>query len=247
MMEGIKKVLKELEKNPQQADLIVGYLSLCKMLKTAPEQVVALTWCSKAILSEYPLLALKLMKVALLLESTDTEANSWLQDILRSRGRKVSELRLLELSRTTVQTSATSHGVPDFAVMHRENETGQTAQPAQPPLQMDVPEISGAISIESRDVGYQQKELRTRFSEFLSRCGFSSDLERYAQGMSNNNCGLVTFVGVLQRLGLVKTNDMPLALMMLKKMIDENPDTSEALLLFAQLFEAPEPPARGEL
>jgi hypothetical protein len=241
-MEGIKKALVELEGKPQQSELIVGYLSLCKYLKTTPEQVAALTWCTQAILADHPILALKIMKIALLLDPADRSSNALIQDVLRRRGRWASEQRLSELNRTTLLTSAASYGVPDFLVAHSEQSASFTSVP---PIAWEEPGAAVAETPIQKRSNHEISQAPTRASEFLVRCGFSQELLRYAQGMSSNNCGLVTFVGVLQRLSLVKPSEMPLALHMLRKMIDENPDSSEALLLYSQLFESAEPADDG--
>ncbi len=238
-MEGIKKAITELEKMPQQPDLIVGCLSLCKILKTTPEQVAALVWCSQAVLAEHPIVALKILKIALLLGPEESAPNAMLQDVLKRRGRWVTEQRLAELSKTTLQTSAASDGVPFFDIMHSEQDTGHTSTSSATPdaLPDALPDVNAERSAQQTSAG-RLPQASSRFTEFLSRCGFSADLARYAQGMSNNNCGLVTFVGVLQRLSLVKPSEMPLALHMLRKMIDEEPDNSEALLLYTQMFDS---------
>jgi hypothetical protein len=242
-MEGIKRALAELERRPQQADLIVGYLGLCKIIKSTPEQVAALTCCSKALLEEHPLLALNVLKIALMLEPADPDANAWLQSVLRRRGRWTTEHRLAELSRTTLKTSALSPAQSEPVFMPFEQDTSESAQlaPSSPiSTQNEVPMSFPAAesNLSHRDLG--------RAEEFLNRCGFNAELIRYAQGMSDNNCGLVTFVGILQRLGLVKPNDMQLALHMLQKMIEENPDNSEARQLYTQMFEPESQPSEGE-
>lgn len=243
LMEGIKRALAELERKPQQADLIVGYISLCKILKSTPEQVTALTWCSKALLKEHPLLALKVLKIALLLEPTDPDANAWMHSVLRLRGRWTTEHRLAELSKTTLQTSALSPTLPEPVFMPFEQESSELAQLAlsshiSTQNEVPIPVPATESKLNHRGVG--------RAEEFLNRCGFNVELIRYAQGMSDNNCGLVTFVGILQRLGLVKPNDMQLALHMLQKMIEENPDNSEAHQLYMQMFEPESQPSTGE-
>lgn len=237
-MEGIKKALTEIERTPQQSDLIVGYISLCRILKSIPEQVYALTSCSGVLLPHHPILGLKLLKLALFLDPEDPVAKEALQDVLKRRGRWVTEQRLAELKRTTLQTAATSPVDPDFSVLKTDNETHESSFPQLSELNEPPSE---SFFHEHLDVPSVPSEQQNRLEEYLNRCGFDSTLIRYAQGMSGNNCGLVTFVGLLQRLGLVNSQDMPLALIMLRKMMDENPDHSEAMALYKQMFE----PARS--
>lgn len=235
-MEGIKKALTEIERTPQQSDLIVGFISLCKTLKNLPDQVYALNSCADVLLLEHPILALKLMKLVLLLDPEDPIAREALLDVLKRRGRWVTERRLAELKRTTLHTAATSPVDPDFSVLKPDSETHESTFSRQNKLKLHE-STRDSVLREPKIVPENSIEQQNRVEEYLSRCGFDPSLVRYAQGMSCNNCGLVTFVGLLQRLGLVKSQDMHLALIMLRKMMDENPDNSEAMTLYKQMFE----------
>jgi hypothetical protein len=75
-----------------------------------------------------------------------------------------------------------------------------------------------------------------RVFQFLNRCGFELEWASFANGFGKNNAGLVAFASMLSSLSLLKSHDLPLAVSMLQKMLNERPDDSGAQELLERLF-----------
>lgn len=254
MMNGLDKIRLAIQEGSQQAELIVGYLCLCKTIKSRPEQVAALVSCADTVLADHPILGLKVIKLALQIDPEDPKAVSALRSALKRRGRWATEARLFELSRTQVSAAAASTPAPVFRTEDFRSETAESElfRPDVPEaFAPDSPEAFApfapeAITFASEKNSANQADEYTRMNEFLTRCGFDSSFMQYAKGMSSNNCGLVTFVGILQRLQLIKPQDMSLAESMLFKMLSESPDHTEALTMFHEMFSQKSTTDKGE-
>lgn len=258
MAETLTKLISVIQQNPQRADLVVGFLGLCGTLQNPAEQSAALVACSKAVLSNQPLLALKILELSLVVSPRSEEALQMARDIFRRRGRWSAEQRVIEFMSTQTQVAATTL-VPTevsssvVAIPERSTPQEQTTQLSLDDHDHDLfasetkseaqlkPRVQGESVLksllqedDSKVVGSQTAE--SRIVEFLNRCGFDQNLAAYASGVSQTNAGLVAFVSMLISLGLIRADDLMLAGIMLQKMLNERDDNSGANVLFDRLF-----------
>jgi hypothetical protein len=228
-----KRSLSAIEENPQRTDLVAGFVSLCRIIKNPVEQASALVACSKVILAYQPLLALKILQLSLGLMPRHPGALVFAKEIFKRRGRWASEQRVAELIATLTHTMATTFLAPEISASVAVVATKAETVASDPELETG-PQRADSLH------GVQQEAWRNfadeRVLQFLNRCGFELEWASFANGFSKNNAGLVAFASMLASLSMLKSHDLPLAVSMLKKMIQERPDDSGAEQLLERLF-----------
>ncbi|MEN9827078.1 MAG: hypothetical protein RI953_2823 [Pseudomonadota bacterium] len=101
-----KQLLAGLEENPGRGDLVAGVLSLCRTMQNPSEQAGLLTECSAIILRAQPVLALQMLRLALLLSPRETSSLKYAKEIFKRRGRWAAEQKVTEILATATQATA---------------------------------------------------------------------------------------------------------------------------------------------
>jgi hypothetical protein len=104
--ESLEHLVAGIAHSPQRADLLAGFIALCRTDKNPIRQANALVSCANAILSAQPLVALKVLQVALAVAPKHSAALALAKEIFRRRGRWASEQRIAELLSTQTHVSA---------------------------------------------------------------------------------------------------------------------------------------------
>ncbi|NBO37088.1 hypothetical protein EBU99_00725 [bacterium] len=224
-----KQILAGLEQNPGRVDVVAGLLSICRTIQNPMEQGTALVTCAQIILPTQPLLAIKLLELALQLAPRNEIALIFAREIFKRRGRWASEQRVVELLATLTQTTATTVPPAGFAKSDALMRSDKTIERVVDSMKTVVPPTR---EVPSPTIKAEQ----SRVSEFLTRCGFQLEWERYSDGFSKTNAGLVAFVSLLNSLSLLSEAELPLAKSLLQKMIKEKDDGSGAQELYDRLF-----------
>lgn len=234
MPESLEHIVAGITGSPQRSDLLAGFIALCRTDKNPIRQAEALVSCAKAILSTQPLLALKLLQVALGVAPKHPAALGMAKQIFNRRGRWSAEQRIAELMSTQTQASALTPLSEDLRASVVETVTKEPALPEPLPAFEDVAVQLSEIESLPKDesVSVQQD----RVEEYLKRCGFEVGWAHLASGFSRNNAGLTAFVGMLVGLNMIKVDERTLAGIMLLKMINEKPDDSGAQEILERLF-----------
>lgn len=250
----MKSILAGLQQNPQRADLVAGFIALCRTVQNPQEQADSLIQCSKTILASQPLVALRILELALAIAPRHLTALDFAREIFKRRGRWSSEQRVAELMATLTQATATTILPKELsstltAASDKPSEESEksiideqrfgverTAPEQQPLIEDFIPVREPAAAPVSASVVESDPDVEPRVAEFLKRCGFEQSWASYATGVSKTNAGLVAFVSMLVSLGFIKANDLTLAGIMLQKMLNEKPDDSGAQNLLEKLF-----------
>ncbi|MEY4065102.1 MAG: hypothetical protein RIR26_1310 [Pseudomonadota bacterium] len=246
-MESWKQILGNIEQNPQRADLVAGFLSLCRMTQNPMEQASALVTCAQCLLPAQPLLSMRVLQLALILSPRSQAGLSLAQELFKRRGRWAAEQRVAEFSLTLSHATATvlMPAMPSAAAPALDAEI-----PADQGNRRDVKEQSVPSSVSAEpargDSPTPAAALeQSAVEKFLALAGLPADLASLSLGFSKNNSGLVAFVGLLMGSGKLKPPDIERSAALLLKMIKENPDDSGAEVLFERLFsEAPSSPRK---
>jgi len=229
-----KRSLTEIEESPQRTDLVAGFVSLCRIINNPVEQASALVACSKVILASQPLLALKILQLSLGLMPRHPGALVFAREIFKRRGRWASEQQVGELIATLTHTRATTFLPSDISASVAVAETKTEAMAREHEFEVGQQRADSFLQGEQHEAPRDFAD--ERVFQFLNRCGFEREWSSFANGFSKNNAGLVAFASMLSSLSLLKSDDLPLALSMLQKMIIERPDDSGARELMERLF-----------
>lgn len=122
-----KQLLAGLEENPGRIDLASGVICLCRTIQNPVEQAGLLTACSALILKAQPLVALQMLRLALILAPRHPLALTYARDIFKRRGRWAAEQRVTELLATLTHATAVSpppDAVSNMTTQTRANQMG---------------------------------------------------------------------------------------------------------------------------
>lgn len=112
MTDSWKHLLAGIEQNPERWDLVSGVVCLCRTLQNPAAQALLLVDCSALILRAQPILALQMLRLALLLNPKEYKALAFAKEIFQRRGRWASEQRVAELMTTLNRATAVSPTSP---------------------------------------------------------------------------------------------------------------------------------------
>ncbi|MBM3383029.1 MAG: hypothetical protein FJY29_11375 [Betaproteobacteria bacterium] len=258
MPESLEHIVAGISSNPQRIDLLAGFIALCRTDKNELRQADSLVNCAKAVLTAQPLLSLKLLEVALAIAPKHPPALAMAKEIFRRRGRWSSEQRIAELMSTQTLASALTPLPDDLKASVVDTATKVPAQqpemekvpddlelslfkrvPLPEPKQAPTQEQESAALPEPKPAAIPQTtddSQQHRVNEYLERCGFDGNWSNLSTGFSKNNAGLVSFVGMLVGMNMIKADERTLAGIMLLKMINEKPDGSGAHEILERLF-----------
>jgi hypothetical protein len=241
-MEQWKHILGNIEQNPQRADLVAGFLSLCKTIHNPMEQASALVSCAKCLLPVQPLISLRVLQLALVLSPRSQAALDLAKEIFKRRGRWAAEQRVAEFSMTQSHATATvlMPAIPTSERASAEPEMPTFAQGADAPnfvLESSAGENPVATGAQAKDDSIGRVELpEDLVDRFLILAGHPAELAGLSVGLSKNNSGLVAFVGLLFGSGKLGSSERERSASLLLNIIKENPDDSGAEALFERLF-----------
>lgn len=263
MSENMQNILAGIIASPQRTDLLAGFVALCRTDKSESRQADSLVSCARVLLPAQPLLALKLLQLALALAPQHLQALLLAREIFKRRGRLASEQRVTELLNTQHSASAVTH-LPEnvkasvIQTVSADEKTAERSPPEaihehqEPPLllveqpvdetlsenaveQKSEPEIEVQPQSNAHELTAKADE-HDRVMEYLKRCGFDPAWVSLAAGFSKNNAGLISFAGMLVGLNMIQAAERPLAGIMLLKMINEKPDESGAKEILERVF-----------
>lgn len=251
-MEQWKHILGNIEQNPQRADLVAGFLSLCRTVQNPLEQATALVSCAKCLLPVQPLVSLRVLQLALVLSPRSQAGLDLAKEIFKRRGRWAAEQRVAEFSMTQSHATATvlMPAIPPSERPSSEPEMPSFAQDDYAPrfeLESSAgqnPVADALQATDDLDAGFELPE--GLVERFLALAGHPTELAGLAVGLSKNNSGLVAFVGLLFGSGKLGSSERERSASLLLNMIKENPDESGAEALFERLFGEDNPSQKKE-